>query len=85
MINKLLSVRKQTIHFHDNGYYKIEREILFKPPEIQKMLFTFIIQYCFAEQTAKGISLSEQHKDLENLPSTFMICYLNGFEEAKQS
>jgi hypothetical protein len=33
----------------------------------------------------KGLSLSErEHKDLENLPSTFMICYLNGFEEAKQ-
>jgi hypothetical protein len=27
--------------------------------------------------------LSEwEQKDLENLPSTFMICYLNGFEEA---
>jgi hypothetical protein len=25
-----------------------------------------------------------EQKDLENLPSTFMICYLNGFEDAKQ-
>ena len=25
-----------------------------------------------------------EQKDLENLPSTFMICYLNGFENAKQ-
>jgi hypothetical protein len=49
---------KKTNHpLHDNGYYKIEREILFKPTT--KMLFTFIIQYCF-EQTAKGISLSER-------------------------
>ena len=23
-------------------------------------------------------------KDIENLPSVFMICYLNGFEEAKE-
>jgi hypothetical protein len=23
-------------------------------------------------------------KDLENLPSTLMICYLNGFDDAKQ-
>jgi hypothetical protein len=33
----------------------------------------------------KGFALSERElKDLENLPSTFMICYLNGFDEAKQ-
>ena len=25
-----------------------------------------------------------EHKDLENLPSTLMICYLNGFDDAKQ-
>jgi hypothetical protein len=37
------------------------------------------------DKLKKGLSLNErEHKDLENLPSTFMICYLNGFEEAKQ-
>ena len=33
----------------------------------------------------KGIQLNpREFKDLENLPSTFMICYLNGFEDAKR-
>jgi hypothetical protein len=33
----------------------------------------------------KGSTLNEvENRDLENLPSTLMICYLNGFEEAKQ-
>ena len=33
----------------------------------------------------KGHALTErEEKDLENLPSTLMICYLNGFEDAKQ-
>jgi hypothetical protein len=33
----------------------------------------------------KGTTLNEgENRDLENLPSTLMICYLNGFEEAKQ-
>ena len=33
----------------------------------------------------KGTPLSErEQKDMENMPSTFMICYLNGFEDAKQ-
>ena len=33
----------------------------------------------------KGQLLNDRElKDLENLPSTLMICYLNGFEDAKQ-
>jgi hypothetical protein len=34
-------------------------------------------------QKGTVLSLTDQ-KDLVNLPSTLMICYLNGFEEAKQ-
>ena len=80
-------LEKQTIHFHDNGYYKIERKILFKPPEFNKKMLFHIYNSNIAllNKLQKGLSLSErEHKDLENLPSTFMICYLNGFEEAKQ-
>jgi hypothetical protein len=80
-------LEKQTIHFHDNGYYKIEREMLFQPPEFnKKMLFhIYNANISLLKKLQKGLSLSErEHKDLENLPSTFMICYLNGFEEAKQ-
>ncbi len=80
-------LEKQTIHFHDNGYYKIEREMLFQPPEFnKKMLFhIYNTNIALLKKLQKGLSLSErEHKDLENLPSTFMICYLNGFEEAKQ-
>ncbi|WP_426095267.1 ATP-binding protein [Flavobacterium sp. DSR2-3-3] len=80
-------LEKQTIHFHDNGYYKIEREILFQPPEFnKKMLFhIYNTNIALLKKLQKGLSLTErEHKDLENLPSTFMICYLNGFEEAKQ-
>ena len=33
----------------------------------------------------KGIELNDrEEQDLENLPSTLMICSMNGFEEAKQ-
>ena len=80
-------LEKQTIHFHDNGYYKIEREMLFQPPDFnKKMLFhIYNANIALLKKLQKGLSLSErEHKDLENLPSTFMICYLNGFEEAKQ-
>jgi hypothetical protein len=80
-------LEKQTIHFHDNGYYKIEREMLFQPPEFnKKMLFhIYNSNVSLLKKLQKGLSLSErEHKDLENLPSTFMICYLNGFDEARQ-
>ncbi|TDE03897.1 ATP-binding protein [Flavobacterium sandaracinum] len=80
-------LEKQTIHFHDNGYYKIEREMLFQPPEFnKKMLFhIYNANVALLKKLERGVSLSErEHKDLENLPSTFMICYLNGFDEAKQ-
>jgi hypothetical protein len=80
-------LEQQTIHFHDNGYYKIDREMLFQPPEFnRKMLFhIYNVNIALLKKLHKGLSLTErEHKDLENLPSTFMICYLNGFEDAKQ-
>jgi hypothetical protein len=80
-------LEKQTIHFHDNGYYKIDREILFQPPEFnRKMLFhIYNSNISLLNKLQKGLSLNNrEQKDLENLPSTFMICYLNGFEDAKQ-
>ena len=80
-------LERQTIRFQDNGYYKIENEMLFQPPEFnRKMLFhIYNSNNTLLKKLRSGNSLSErEQKDLENLPSTFMICYLNGFEEAKQ-
>lgn len=80
-------LEQQTIHFHDNGYYKIERQMLFQPPEFNKKLLFHIYNsnIILLSKLQKGTLLSDREfKDLENLPSTFMICYLNGFEDAKQ-
>lgn len=80
-------LEKQTIRFFDNGYYKIDREMLFEPPEFNKKMLYHIYNANIAllGQLQKGYRLSaREQKDLENLPSTFMICYLNGFDEAKQ-
>jgi hypothetical protein len=80
-------LEKQTIHFQDNGYYKIEREFLFQPPEFNKKLLFHIynVNLSILKKLEKGFELSiRENKDLENLPSTLMICYLNGFEDAKQ-
>jgi len=80
-------LEKVSIHFFENGYYKIEREMRFQPPEFnRKMLFhIYNSNLALIAKLEKGLSLTErENKDLENLPSTFMICYLNGFEDAKQ-
>ncbi len=80
-------LEKMTIHFHDNGYYKMDREMLFEPPEFnRKMLFhIYNSNLALIGKLEKGFALTTRElKDLENLPSTWMICYLNGFEEAKQ-
>jgi hypothetical protein len=80
-------LEKQTIYFYDNGYYKIETEFLFEPPEYnRKMLFhIYNSNLSLLSKLEKSLYLSDREKkDLENLPSTFMICYLNGFDDAKQ-
>ena len=76
-----------TIRFFDNGYYKIERKMLFEPPAFNKKMLFHIYNSNLAliKKLQNNSVLSQQElKDLENLPSTLMICYLNGFEEAKQ-
>ncbi|MDR7372682.1 ATP-binding protein [Flavobacterium aquidurense] len=80
-------LEEQTIRFFDNGYYKIDRQMLFQPPEFNRKMLYHIYNSNMAllQKIQKGFSLTQREMiDLENLPSTFMICYLNGFDEAKQ-
>ena len=79
-------LEQQKISFFDNGYYKIENEMLFEPPAFNKKMLHHIYNSNLAllDKLNKGIAISDREvKDLENLPSTLMICYLNGFEDAK--
>ena len=76
-----------TIHFYDNGYYKMETQLVFEPPAFNKKMLHHIYNANLAllVKLQKEMPLSDREtKDLENLPSTLMICYLNGFDEAKQ-
>ena len=79
-------LEQQRIYFYENGYYKIESEMLFQPPEFNKKMLYHIYNtnISLLKKLEKGIHLNtREEQDLENLPSTFMICYLNGFEDAK--
>lgn len=80
-------LEKVTITFFDNGYYKIENQMLFEPPQFNKKMLHHIYNSnkTLISKMEKGIELSEREfKDLHHLPSSFMLCYLNGFDNAKQ-
>ena len=80
-------LEQQKISFFDNGYYKIENQMLFEPPVYNKKMLHHIYNsnVTLLTKLQKGLAISDrEEKDLENLPSTLMICYLNGFGDAKQ-
>ena len=80
-------LEQQKISFFDNGYYKIENEMLFEPPIYNKKMLHHIYNtnLSLIDKLQKGVTISEREiKDIENIPSTLMICFLNGFEDAKE-
>ena len=80
-------LEQQILRFYDNGYYKIDRMFLFEPPAFNTKMLHHIYNSngALLNKLQKGQQLSDnERKDLDNLPSTLMICYLNGFEDAKQ-
>ena len=80
------ALEEVTIRFFENGYYKIDRNLIFEPPIYnRKMLFhIYNSNLALIDKLQKNLDLSERElNDVVFLPSTLMICYLNGFENAK--
>jgi len=74
-----------TITFKESGTYQIQTELVFEPPLYNKKVLhhTYNTNNCILSKIKSGISLSTSEKeDLAYLPDTYLICYLNGFEEA---
>ena len=76
-------LEKLTFYFYDNGYYKMETQMLFEPPQYNKKLLHHIYNSVL-------IAIQKLHKNKEvsemevlRIPHTLMICYLNDFKEAK--
>ncbi|MDA0780167.1 MAG: ATP-binding protein [Bacteroidetes bacterium] len=72
--------------FDDKGSYQIDSEFLFSPPRFEKKLLHHIYNAnnSLCEKLRKSTSLTKNEKaDIINLAPTYMLCYLNGFEEAK--
>ena len=77
-------LERLTFYFYDNGYYKMETEMLFEPPQYNKKLLFHI--YNAVRNTLEKLEKNKVvlEEDVLRIAPTLMICYLNGFTEAKQ-
>lgn len=83
---KYYPLEKVTITFDDNGTYQIQSELIFAPPQYEKKTLHHILNAnnALLQKLEKNLVLKPAEKeDLSHLSATYLICYLNGFEEAK--
>lgn len=80
-------LEKVVITFADNGTYQISTKLLFDPPKYDKKTLHHIwnANNALLRKLEKKLELKpNENEDLKHLPDTYLICYLNGFEEAKE-
>ncbi len=73
------------INFQDNVSYTIDSKLIFEAPQFDKKVLHHIYNNnnSILEKLRKNIQLSQnEEKDLQNLPATYLLCYLNLFHEA---
>lgn len=76
-----------TIFFHENGSYTMDSNLIFEPPQFNKKTLYHIYNSnnTLLDKLRKGISLNKgEKKDMTNLPATYLLCYLNDFNDAKE-
>ena len=80
-------LEKTIINFKDNGTHDIVKELLFVPPQYDRA----IIQHVYENNNAivykieRGLPLSVlEHEDVYRLPTSYLICYLNGYADAAE-
>ncbi len=84
---KYYPLEEVSIVFMDNGSYRIDSELVFDPPQFdRKALFhIYNSNNALVRKIENNIRLTPAEKtDLHYLPDSYLICYLNGFEEAKE-
>lgn len=83
--NKYYQLEETIIKFENNANYNIETKLLFEPPQYDKKVLFHIYNTSNAilEKLKKGIPITKREEiDLKNLPATYLICYLNLFNQA---
>lgn len=84
---KYYPLEKTVITFSENGHYHIDKNLVFEPPQYDKA----VLHHAYNTNNALVRKLSDKQvlrpkelRDLAQLPEIYLICYLNGFEEAKE-
>ncbi|MAY21976.1 MAG: AAA family ATPase [Flavobacteriaceae bacterium] len=84
---KYYPLEEVTISFRENGSYQIDSRLIFEPPQFNKrnLYHIYNANNALLEKLKKNIPLSpREERDLQKLPATYLICYLNDFEDAKE-
>jgi len=84
---KYYPLEKVTIHFYENGSYTLHSQLVFEPPQYDKKTLHHIYNAntAIVEKLTKKIPLTRsENADLKDLPASYLLCALNGFEEAKE-
>ena len=82
---KYYPLERVSFLFDNKGSYQIDSAFLFEPPKYEKKLLHHIYNAnnALGEKLLKNLSLTKNDKEeVGNLAPTYMLCYLNGFEEA---
>lgn len=80
-------LEKTIIHFKDNGKHDIIKEFLFEPPKYDNAIIKNIYKNSnsIVQKIENNVTLSTtEHKLVSRLPNNYLICYLNGFLDAKE-
>ncbi len=83
---KIYPLEKTIINFKENGTYAIATELLFKPPVYDPIVLKHVYNSnnVILDKLKKSIPLTKRDQiDLQQLPITYLICSLNGFNEVK--
>ncbi|MEX0313965.1 MAG: DUF5929 domain-containing protein, partial [Allomuricauda sp.] len=84
---KYYPLEEMVITFSENGKYSINSKLVFDPPQYDKKTLHHVLNAnnSLLQKLEKHIALNKSEiKDLTHLPATYLICYLNGFEEARE-
>lgn len=82
---KYYPLEETIIQFDNNASYTIATNLVFNPPKFNKRTLHHVYNTnnTLLDKLEKGNALNVNDiKDLNNLPSTYLICYLNGFKDA---
>lgn len=84
---KYYPLEKVSIVFADNGTYQIQSDLIFQPPQFERKTLHHFFNSArtLLGKLQQQVPLTRAERaDVDRLPATLLICYLNGFEQARE-